>query len=103
MNQTTGLDPVAMIKLKNLIRKERSKGKTILITTHIMSFVEEMANEIVFLLEGKVYFKGSVAEIKAQHTGANLEGAIANILTKKVGYSTNGHSHKKSAMQRVAS
>ena len=79
---TTGLDPVAMIRLKELIRKERAKGKTILITTHIMSFVEEMADKIVFLLEGKVYFQGTIAELKEQYSGANLENAIANILTK---------------------
>ncbi len=99
---TTGLDPVAMIKLKNLIRQERAKGKTILITTHIMSFVEEMADEIVFLLEGKVYFKGSVAEIKARYAGVNLEGAIANILTKKTVFSANGQADKKVKMKRVS-
>ena len=98
---TTGLDPVAMIKLKDLIRHEKAKGKTILITTHIMSFVEEMADEIVFLLEGKVYFKGSVTEIKARHAGVNLEGAIANILTRKTGFSANGHTTEKEEMKWV--
>ncbi len=80
---TTGLDPIALIYLKKLIRKEREKGKTILITTHIMSVVEELANEIVFLLDGKIYFKGSLDALKAQTKQDNLEHAIANLISKQ--------------------
>ncbi len=77
---TSGLDPVALIHLKELIRKERVKGKIILITTHIMSFVEEMADEIIFLLEGKIYFKGTVEELRKVNKSASLEHAIAYVL-----------------------
>ena len=80
---TTGLDPIALIYLKDLIRKEREKGKTILITTHIMSVVEELANEIVFLLDGKIYFKGSLNALKAQTKQDNLEHAIARLISKQ--------------------
>jgi len=80
---TTGLDPIALIHLKELIQKEKSKGKTILITTHIMSVVEELANEIVFLLDGKIYFKGSIAALKKQTENDNLEHAIANLISKQ--------------------
>ncbi|MBC8753348.1 ABC transporter ATP-binding protein [Kordia sp. YSTF-M3] len=78
---TTGLDPIALIRLKELIKEEKAKGKIILITSHIMSFVEEMADEIVFLLEGKVYFKGNIDALKTQTKEANFERAIANLLT----------------------
>ncbi len=77
---TTGLDPVALIRLKELIIKEKNKGKTILISTHIMSFVEEISDGIVFLLDGNIYFEGTVAKIKEQTKQNNLENAIANIL-----------------------
>ncbi len=80
---TTGLDPIALIYLKDLIKKERDNGKTILITTHIMSVVEELANEIVFLLDGKIYFKGSVTTLKAQTKQENLEHAIAQLISKQ--------------------
>lgn len=80
---TTGLDPIALIHLKELIKKEKEKGKTILITTHIMSVVEELANEIVFLLDGKIYFKGSVEALKKQTNNNNLEHAIANLISKQ--------------------
>ena len=77
---TTGLDPNALITLKNLIQKEREKGKTIMVSSHIMSFVEEVADEIVFLLEGKIYFRGSVEALKTQSKKNTLEQAIAHLL-----------------------
>ncbi|WP_457615449.1 ABC transporter ATP-binding protein [Lutibacter sp.] len=80
---TTGLDPISLIHLKELIQKEKSKGKTILITTHIMSFVDEVADEIVFLLDGKIYFKGTIEELKQKTDNNNLEHAIANLISKQ--------------------
>ncbi|MDF1547032.1 MAG: ABC transporter ATP-binding protein [Bacteroidales bacterium] len=78
---TTGLDPVSLIQLKKIIRQEKKIGKTIIITTHIMSFVEEMADEIVFLLDGNIYFKGTIEQLQIKTEQKNLEHAIANILT----------------------
>lgn len=80
---TSGLDPISLIHLKEIIRKEKEKGKTLLITTHIMSLVDEIADEIVFLLDGKIYFKGSVDQLKEQTQETNLEHAIANLMTKE--------------------
>ena len=78
---TTGLDPVSLIHLKQVIEDEKKKNKTILITTHIMSFVDEVADEIVFLLDGKIYFKGTVKELKTRANNENLEQAIAHLIT----------------------
>ena len=77
---TTGLDHVALLRFKKLIWEEKNKGKTILITTHIMSFVEEISDRIVFLLDGNIYFEGTVADIKTQTGENDLESAIATIL-----------------------
>jgi len=79
---TTGLDPVSLVHLKDLLRKEKAAGKTILITTHIMDFVETMADEIVFLLEGNIYFRGTVDELKKKSELNDLEHAIATILSE---------------------
>jgi Cu-processing system ATP-binding protein len=79
---TTGLDPVSLIHLKDLIRAEKAAGKTILITTHIMDFVDTMADEIVFLLEGDIYFRGTVKELKNKSSLNDLEHAIATILSE---------------------
>lgn len=79
---TTGLDPVSLIRLKQLIASEKEKGKTILITSHIMSFVEEITNEIVFLLEGQIYFKGSISALKEKTQQPDFEHAIASLLAQ---------------------
>jgi len=77
---TTGLDPISLIRLKEIIKAEKDTGKTILITSHIMSFVEEISDEIVFLLDGKIHFKGSIQRLKVKTKESNLEHAIANLL-----------------------
>ncbi|HNU59405.1 MAG TPA: ABC transporter ATP-binding protein, partial [Aquaticitalea sp.] len=77
---TTGLDPMSLIRLKELIHQEKNKGKTILITSHIMGFVEEVSNEIVFILEGNIYFKGTIPELKEKTGQPDFEHAIASIL-----------------------
>lgn len=78
---TTGLDPASLIHLKELIQKEREKGKTVLISSHIMQFVAEVADTIIYLLEGKIYFKGSIDALQQKTQQTNLEHAIAAIAT----------------------
>lgn len=80
---TTGLDPISLIRLKEIIQSEKEKKKTILITSHIMSFVEEVADEIVFLLDGNIYFKGTLQQLQKETRQTDLEHAIAAILTKE--------------------
>lgn len=79
---TSGLDPITLIRLKDLIKSEKAKGKTIVITSHIMSFVEEVSDEIVFLLEGKIYFKGNISELKSKTNQPDFEHAIASLLNQ---------------------
>ncbi len=81
---TNGLDPVALIKLKELIAKEIKLGKTILFTTHIIRLVEELAEDIVFLLEGKIYYQGPVSGLIDKHKELDLEHTIATIFSKHV-------------------
>ena len=54
-----------------------------MVTTHIMNLVEELADELVFLLEGKIYFKGTYQEMMNAQKEKNLERAIAKILEKE--------------------
>jgi Cu-processing system ATP-binding protein len=77
---TAGLDPVSMIDLKELIAEEKAKGRIIMITTHIMPLVEELADEILFLMDGKMYFQGSIVELGTKTGKQSLEHSIASIL-----------------------
>jgi len=73
------LDPKALIHFKELLAMEKEKGKTILITTHIMPFVEEVADEIIYILEGVIGFKGSIPELLSKYGSEDVEHAIAQM------------------------
>ncbi|MCB0519543.1 MAG: ABC transporter ATP-binding protein [Lewinellaceae bacterium] len=91
---TAGLDPISMVRLKELIEHQRALGKTILITTHVMSLVEELADEVVYLLEGHIHFRGSLKTLKETYGEASVERAIASLLERQKGkleFSSNGH------------
>ncbi|MDF1698437.1 MAG: ABC transporter ATP-binding protein [Saprospiraceae bacterium] len=83
---STGLDPLSLKELKKFITEERERGKLIVITTHILSLAEALADDIIFLLEGHVFFNGSMSALLNDQGEINLENAIAHILksTKKV-------------------
>lgn len=77
---TAGLDPLALIEFKDILSQLKEKNRLIIITTHIMSLVEEFADNIIFLLEGEIRFNGSLEKLKKIYKEQNLERAIANIL-----------------------
>jgi Cu-processing system ATP-binding protein len=77
---TSGLDPVALIRFKELIMSKKELSRTLLVTTHIMSLVEEIADELVFLLEGRIHFQGTCGDLITSHHEMSLEKAIARIL-----------------------
>lgn len=77
---TAGLDPVAAGLLKARITEARSAGKTVLVTSHIISEVEELADDVVFILDGKVRFGGSIASLKAGTRQHTLERAVARLM-----------------------
>ncbi len=74
---TAGLDPLGSSYLKDKILKERAAGTTIVLTSHVMSEVEELADTVVYMLEGKVYFESSVADLLAETGEGTLERALA--------------------------
>jgi Cu-processing system ATP-binding protein len=77
---TAGLDPLALIRFKELLNKKKNEGKTILLTTHIVGLVDEIADDIVFLLEGNIFFSGALELLRQMHNGQSLELSIAGIL-----------------------
>lgn len=77
---TAGLDPVAAAVLKDRIRRERDAARTVLLSTHVMSEVEEMADDVVFLLDGSVRFVGAPSDILGQTGEPTLERGIARLM-----------------------
>lgn len=61
---TNGLDPSGIIELRELLRKlNREHGKTIIISSHILSEVEKIANRIGVIYKGKLVFEGSIEQL----------------------------------------
>ncbi|HEX6049224.1 MAG TPA: ABC transporter ATP-binding protein [Gemmatimonadaceae bacterium] len=79
---TSGLDPVASGILKAKVGGARAAGKTVIVTSHVMSELEEIADDIAFVLEGRVRFAGSVHDLKLHTRQLSLERAIAQMMTR---------------------
>ena len=77
---TSGLDPVSLLVLKDIILEQKVKGKTLLISSHIMSFVEAVCDKVMFIWEGKIYFNGTIADLKKETKEDDFEHAIAHLL-----------------------
>ncbi|HEY5565261.1 MAG TPA: AAA family ATPase, partial [Rhodothermia bacterium] len=77
---TAGLDPHASSYLKDLISDHRARGKTIVMTSHIMSEIDELADRIVYLLDGKVIFDDEKSALKRRSGEDRLDRALVNAL-----------------------
>ncbi|RYY41785.1 MAG: ABC transporter ATP-binding protein [Chitinophagaceae bacterium] len=82
---TAGLDPVASELLKDKIAKEKRKGKLVLITSHVLSDLEELTTHVVYLQDGSIRFSGTSAEL-LHDTGADrLNRGIAHLMMRQDG------------------
>ena len=77
---TAGLDPLAAEVLKEKIIKEKEKGKLILITSHLLSELDDLISEIIFMQDGKIFFHKKVNELKEETQEDKISKAIAKIL-----------------------
>src|SRR5690606_17471776 len=80
---TAGLDPVSVEILKDKIKKERSAGKLFIISSHILSDLEELSSDVIYIFEGKIQFHDSLEELRVQTGETRLSKAIATLITKK--------------------
>lgn len=81
---TAGLDPLAAEILKDKIHAEKAKGKLILITSHILTEVDELADDIMYLFEGNIKFHKPLSALKAEAGEQKLGKALTKILTQNV-------------------
>ena len=77
---TAGLDPLASELLKEKIIKEKEKGKLILITSHLLSELDDLISEIIFMQDGKIFFHKKVNELREETQEDKISKAIAKIL-----------------------
>jgi Cu-processing system ATP-binding protein len=77
---TAGLDPVSCEVLKEKVLAERKKGKLILLTSHILSDLDEITTDVLFLIEGKLHFCRPIDELKSEAGENKLGRLIARLM-----------------------
>jgi Cu-processing system ATP-binding protein len=79
---TAGLDPLASEILKEKIILEKKKGKLILVTSHVLSELDDLVTQIIYMQEGRVRFHKSIEALRTDTGEEKLNRAIAKIMGK---------------------
>lgn len=85
---TAGLDPLSRTRLKAVIDRSRKGGASVLVTSHVLSELRDLAEYVVYLVEGRVAFSGSVPGLLESTGGADLEDAVARLMAGQGGNDT---------------
>ena len=80
---TAGLDPVASEILKEKITSEKAKGKLVLITSHVLSELDDLVTRVIYMQEGKLIFHKSIEALREDTGEQKLSRAIAWVMTNK--------------------
>jgi len=77
-----GLDPKARLEFKNLVRLLAARGKTLFISSHILSELGEMCDTLVFIDGGRLVFQGAADDLK--HGGLPGQAAASGMVVTVV-------------------
>ncbi len=80
---TAGLDPVASEILKGKIIDEKSKGKLVLITSHILSELDDLISQVIYMQDGKLCFHKSITSLQQETGEKKLSKAIATVMLQR--------------------
>jgi Cu-processing system ATP-binding protein len=74
---TAGLDPLSSEILKEKVIREKQKGKLILITSHVLSDLEDITTDVMYLQEGKMMFYKPLTQLQEETGELKLSKVIA--------------------------
>lgn len=77
---TAGLDPLSTEILKEKIRREKQQGKLLMITSHILSDLDDIVTEVIYMQDGKLRFHKSLDQLKQDTGEMKLSRAIAQVM-----------------------
>lgn len=80
---TAGLDPVSSEILKEKIIAEKNKGKLVLITSHILSELDDLITQVIYMQEGKLCFHKSLQSLREETGEEKLSRAIAKVMLQR--------------------
>jgi ABC-2 type transport system ATP-binding protein len=73
----SGLDPHGIREVREIIRRERDRGRLVFLSSHVLSEIERTADRIGMLRQGRLVFEGAIEDVMARH--ATLEEAFLSI------------------------
>jgi ABC-2 type transport system ATP-binding protein len=76
----SGLDPLGIIATRDLLRRLREQGKTIFLSSHLLGELEQVADWLIVLHQGKSLYNGSARALLDQHPGASFEERFLTLL-----------------------
>jgi len=79
---TAGLDPVASELFKKKIIAEKEKGKLVLITSHILSDLDDLVSRVIYMQDGRLIFHKSIAELRNDTGEEKLARSIAQVMAE---------------------
>jgi len=62
---TVGLDPVNVVLVRNVLRELRDQGRTVLLSTHMMTEAEKLVDDIVLIHRGRAVLAGALDEVRS--------------------------------------
>lgn len=77
---TAGLDPIASEILKEKIIAEKEKGKLVILTSHLLSELDELVTQVIFMQEGGIVFHKDTDTLKAETNTQTIAKAITQLL-----------------------
>lgn len=77
---TDGVDPVGKKEIKDVLRKVRDEGKSVILNSHLLSEVESVADRVAILSRGKVIKVGSVNELTSRESQYEIEANFGSKL-----------------------
>lgn len=80
---TAGLDPLSSEILKEKIIEEKKKGKLVLITSHILSELDDLVTQVIFMQDGNLCFHKTMDQLKEDTGQTKLAKAIAQVMLNK--------------------
>ena len=69
---TNGLDPSGIIETREMLRDLRDQGMTIFVSSHLLAELEQVADSVVLLAQGRLLFQGPIEDLLGQRRGALL-------------------------------
>jgi ABC-2 type transport system ATP-binding protein len=86
----SGLDPIGRREIRELIAGLRTQGKTVFMSTHILSDIESLCDEVTILRSGKLAVSGKLHNLLASESEVGFEVTVTNVTAQQMRSSLDG-------------